>query len=57
MHPVLVFVSLLAIVGAGAAGCGTKGPLTLPTAKPAATAPDARLAPAAPGAAAGGVAR
>ena len=46
MHPVPVLVSLLAIVAVGAAGCGTKGPLTLPTSKPAASVPDARLAPA-----------
>ncbi|MBK6401521.1 MAG: hypothetical protein IPP18_09120 [Rhodocyclaceae bacterium] len=45
MHPVPVLVSLLAIVAVGAAGCGTKGPLTLPTSKPAASVPDARLAP------------
>lgn len=54
MHPVLALVSLLAIVGVGTAGCGTKGPLTLPTTKPAASVPDARLAPSVHGSSAGG---
>jgi predicted small lipoprotein YifL len=43
MHAFIVLVSTLAIVGV--AGCGTKGPLTLPTTKPAASAPDTKLAP------------
>jgi len=57
MHPFTVLVSLLAIVGVSTAGCGTKAPLTLPTTKPTASAPDARLAPADHSSTAGGAAR
>ena len=56
MHPILVLVSTLAIVGIGATGCGTKGPLTLPT-KSGTSAPDAKLAPSDHSSATGGVAR
>jgi predicted small lipoprotein YifL len=57
MHPVSILASLLAFVIVGTAGCGTKGPLTLPTAKPGSSAPEAKLAPANHSSAAGGIVR